>query len=114
MVLRLPQAGPRRQRLPLILSDARGGVPDAEVRSRAAKWLAALSKPQFDVCALSVIVVDNPLIRGVITALNCFARPSTPQMIVESFEQGWKLIVDDRVRRAFPVPARPMWMSTST
>jgi len=97
-----------------ILSDARGGVPDPDVRRRASQWLAGLSEPQFDVCALSVIVVDNPLIRGVITALNWFRRPSTPQEIVETFEQGWKLIVDDHARRGLSPPARPAWLATAT
>ncbi len=97
-----------------VLSDARGGIPDGEVRRRAAQWLAGLSEPHFNVCALSIIVVDNPLIRGAITALNWFRRPSTPQQIVASVEEGWQLIVDDHVRRSLPIPARPSWAPASS
>lgn len=97
-----------------VLSDARGGIPDPDLRRHAAQWLASLSEPQFEVCALSIIVVDSPLIRGAITALNWFRRPSTPQFIVDSYEHGWQLIVDDHVRRALPIPERPRWVPTSS
>ncbi len=49
---------------------ANGPPPSAEVTRHISAWLRSLSDEQHARCAMSVVVIDNALVRRVITALN--------------------------------------------
>ena len=93
-----------------VVSDVRGGVPGQAIRRHAVAWLAGLDRQQFEACMLSIIVIDDPLLRGVITAVNWFRRPTRPQEVVDTYEAAWMLIVEDHSRRRLSVPQRPAWL----
>ncbi|HEY1098959.1 MAG TPA: hypothetical protein VGF99_08520 [Myxococcota bacterium] len=93
-----------------VLTDLRGVIPAHDVRRHASRWLASLDDDHFHVGAQAVIVVDNPLIRGAITALNWFRRPSTPQDIVEDYEHAWRVLVEAFRKNGHSAPPRPAWM----
>jgi hypothetical protein len=97
-------------RTPLVVvSDVRGVVAPPEVRRHAALWMAQLSSQQRELCALSVIVLDSPIVRAAITALNWFQRPVTPQHVVSDLPGAWDHVDNCLQQRLQPVPARPAW-----
>ena len=93
-----------------MLSDARGEPPPNAVVRHIAAWQATLSTGQLERCALNVVVIDNVLVRRVLTAINWFKPPPTPQIVVANHRQGFQAMVEDIGRRGLPPPPRPAWV----
>lgn len=92
------------------VADGTGPPPSLAVQRHIAAWQAGLSDAQFQRCWLSTVVIDHPLVRGVITAINWIRPPSTPQVVVKSVEDAFAAVVDDLRRRGLPAPPRPRWL----
>lgn len=95
----------------LTCSDARGTAPSREVQRTIADWQATLTDAQFNRCWLSTVVVDSVVVRGVLTAINWFRPPTTPQVVVANERDAFVAIADECQRRGRPPPAPPWWIS---
>jgi hypothetical protein len=71
------------------LSDARYGSNDADQRRMWARWLAEFN--QIDAhgrCVATVLMLDSPILRGALIALNWITPSRAPQRVVGSNEEA--------------------------
>jgi hypothetical protein len=93
----------------VLVSDVRGDTTSADVRRAASRWMSTLSRQQQEQCALSVIILDSPIVRAGITALNWFQRPITPQHVVAEPSAAWDHVEPALRQHQLPVPPLPRW-----
>ena len=91
---------------------ASGPPPSAELTRHISTWLRRLSDEQHARCSLSVVVIDNALVRRAITALNWFRRPITHQVVVEDHDAAYAAVVAHFYSMGRAPPPRPWWLTT--
>ena len=93
----------------VLVSDVRGDLTSTEIRRHASRWVAQLSRQQREQCVLSVVILDSPIVRAGITALNWFQRPLAPQHVVADPSAAWDHVELTLRQRQLPVPPVPRW-----
>lgn len=94
----------------VLVTDVRGTATSTELRRYASRWMSQLSHQQREQCVLSVIILDNPMVRAGITALNWFQRPIAPQHVVADPGAAWAHVEHTLRHHHLPVPMLPAWL----
>jgi hypothetical protein len=73
----------------IALSDARYASNDADQRRMWAGWLAEFNAMDADLhCVATVLMLDSPILRGALIALNWITPSKAPQRVVGSHDEA--------------------------
>ncbi len=90
----------------ICISDARFASHSAEQRKLWAEWTAETIEADKKQCVLAtVVMLDNPLLRGALTALNWLTPPQVPQAVVGDVTGALEAAREIAERHGVEVPA---------
>jgi hypothetical protein len=69
-------------------------VPNAKVRSRIAEWTKSIEPLSKRYQVANALVVPNPLVRGVLTAVHWLAPPVVPTLVCATVGEGLAFLVE--------------------
>lgn len=94
----------RRERFATIQDMTRmKGLLDAKSRKKLGDWTKESEEEIMRWHVASATIVESALIRGIVTAVHWFAKPTTPQMMTGSMREGMDYVVGHLRREGVPI-----------